>query len=150
VNVPRHRVLFRDAALLDTAAVFAMLDERDTLHDYATQFFQNHRRALTWFAVDTTAHESYTRARYDLSREKAVAAYSLLRAADVRLVRLDADDEERACAILERYADQTLSFQDALCAVIMKRLQIFKVFTFDADFWTLGFEVIPGGTAPRR
>jgi predicted nucleic acid-binding protein len=144
------RVLYDHAALLDTAAVFALLDERDALHVQATQFFEANRGALAWYAVDTTAHESYTRVRYDLTREKAFAAYALLRATDVRLVRFSVTDEEQAFAILQRYADQVLSFQDALCAAVMRRMGIFKVFTFDSDFWTMGFQVIPGVTPSRR
>jgi len=149
VNAP-SRVLYDHAALLDTAAVFALLDERDALHIDATQFFQANKTLLVWYAVDTTAHESYTRVRYDLTREKAFAAYALLRAADVRVIRFDVDDEEQACAILQKYADQTLSFQDALCAAIMRRIGLYKVFTFDSDFWTMGFQVIPGATPARR
>jgi predicted nucleic acid-binding protein len=38
------------------------------------------------------------------------------------------------------------SFHDALCAVTMHRAGIYKVFSFDSDFWTLGFEVMPGRT----
>jgi len=143
-------VLYDGAALLDTAAVFALLDDRDALHQSATQFFKANKTSLVWYAVDITAHESYTRIRYDLSREKAVAAYDLLRAEEVRVVRFGVEDEKSALELLQRFADQTLSFHDALCAAIMRRIGLYKVFTFDSDFWTMGFQVIPGTTASKR
>ena len=143
-------VLYRDAALVDTSAVFALFDETDQLHDEARRFFQTNKLGLAWYAIDTTAHESYTRVRYDLSRSKAVNAYSLLRGFCIQVVRHVPDDEEHAWLLLERYAEHALSFQDALCAAVMRRIGVFKVFTFDHDFWTMGFEVIPGLTARRR
>ena len=144
-------ILYDGAALIDTSAVFMMFDKGDAHHALAKQFFKDNSKALVWYAVDTTAHESYTRVRYDLARRQtAVEAYALLRSAGVRLVRFSPDDEEKACSLLAKYGDHVLSFHDALCAVIMKRIGIFKVFTFDADFSTLGFNVIPGTTVKRR
>jgi predicted nucleic acid-binding protein len=35
-------------------------------------------------------------------------------------------------------------------AAIMRRIGLYKVFTFDSDFWTMGFQVIPGTTASKR
>jgi hypothetical protein len=59
-----RRVLYRDAALLDTAAVFALFDERDAFHVDATQFFQTNQTTLVWFAVDTTALLRYMHKKY--------------------------------------------------------------------------------------
>ncbi len=58
-------------------------------------------------------------------------------------------DEETAVALAQKYTDKSLSFHDSLCAAVMKRLGMFRVFSFDADFWTFGFELTPGITRPR-
>jgi len=42
--------------------------------------------------------------------------------------------------------DPSEQFHDALCASVMKREGIYRVFTFDKHFWSFGFEVLPGAT----
>ena len=143
------RVVYDGAALLDTAAIYSLFDETDRLHAAAREFFTANLTTTVWFAVNTTSHECYTRIRYDLSHAKALAAFGLLRGVPIKTLPFEDADEANALQILRKYDDQALSFQDALCAAVMKRVGIYKVFTFDADFWTMGFQVIPGTTRPR-
>ena len=58
--------------------------------------------------------------------------------------RISPGDEKSALAILERFSEHAISFHDALCAAVMRRLGIYRVFTFDKDYWVMGFEVLPG------
>lgn len=71
--------------------------------------------------------------------------YRFLReSADIKLLRFGADDEVRAVTLLTQYSDHRLSFHDALCAAVMLRVGIPSIFTFDSDFYALGFIVLPG------
>ena len=74
----------------------------------------------------------------------ALAGYEFIRARDVKVLPFDQDDEDAALRSLRKYADKELSFHDALCAAVMKRNGIFKIVSFDSDFFAFGFEVIPG------
>jgi predicted nucleic acid-binding protein len=141
------RVLYEAAALIDTAAVVALFDSSDGRHEAARLFFAASECELTWFAVDATSHESYTRIRYNLNHATAAAAFGWLRSDRVRTLRFQPEDEDAALRTLKKYHDHALSFHDALCAAIMLRIGIYKVFTFDRDFWTMGFQVVPGTTA---
>jgi predicted nucleic acid-binding protein len=66
-----------------------------------------------------------------------------LRGSRVELVRYEPGDEVAAIALLEKYQEHSLSFHDALCSVVMLRLGLFQIFTYDSDFAILGFVSIP-------
>ena len=46
-------------------------------------------------------------------------------------------------SLLEKYYDKSLSFHDALCAAVMMRNKIYRIFSFDHDFRWFGFLVQP-------
>lgn len=138
------RSAYESAILLDTSAFIAVTDPEDSLHEAARAYFDAHG-SLQWFALNVTTHETYTRSRYDTGFQAASERYNSMRQ---RFLLLDfsAIDEAEAFKILEKYEEHEISFHDALCAAVMLRHGIYKVFTLDRDFWILGFEVVPGIT----
>ena len=137
--------LFEGLVLIDSSAVIALYDESEALHTTAQQFFEN-QHDLTWLALNVTSHESFTRLRYDTNLKTAIAGYQFLRSNGVRPLTFTAADEDTARRLIEKYTDKKLSFHDALCAAVMLREGIFRIFTFDSDFWAFGFQVLPGNT----
>ncbi len=93
--------------------------------------------------LNETSHETFTRARYDFGYRAAAELYAFLRERDLTVLTFDEADEAKALDVLSRYEEHTLSFHDALCAAIMLRYGIYRVFAFDKHFATLGFEVFP-------
>jgi predicted nucleic acid-binding protein len=135
--------IYAEAALLDTSVVFAKHYARDRRHRRAVDLFRDiGERGLC--ALDVTAHETFTRLRKDADLDVALAGYEFLRAHDVRLLEFEPRDEEAALASLRKYADKQLSFHDALCAAVMMRNSIYRIISFDSDFYAFGFDVIPG------
>lgn len=96
--------------------------------------------------MNATTHESYTRIRYNSDLSKALNAYDWLNSSKFQNIMFEKSDEKKAREILERYHDQTFSFHDALCAALMLRVGMYKIFSFDKHFWILGFQVVPGMT----
>lgn len=139
-------VLYGRSVLIDSSAAIALLDGRDQFHREAKAFFES-ARSLSWCAIDVTSHEAFTRVRYGLGLTAGLAHFDFLRADPITLLDFSREDEHRARQILVKFEDQKLSFHDALCAAIMKRRGIYRVFSFDRDFWILGFQVEPGVTA---
>jgi predicted nucleic acid-binding protein len=136
--------VYEHAGLIDTSAVLAVLDPRERFHGDASAYFEG-RTPIAWASLNVTAHEAYTRARYNGSTcKRACAHFDFLRQHNIRLLEFSAEDEAGARQLLLRYSDQRISFHDALCAVVMQRLGIYKVFSFDRDFLILGFELLPG------
>jgi len=102
--------------------------------------------------LKVTTHETYTRTRYNCNLELALQSYDFLRTLPFSLLDFNEEDESEARSLIEERADQKYSFHDALCAIVMKRVGIPNIFTFDKHFWTmdLGFTVFPGPTKIRQ
>lgn len=138
-------VVYEHIALVDTSAVIALHDPTDKFHAVAQQFLQTTELALV--TLNVTAHEAYTRGRYDNGLDRACAHFDFLRSSDLSRLCFTRFDEDKAYDMLVRYTDQQLSFHDALCGAVMLRKGIYKVFAFDRDFFTFGFELLPGAYA---
>lgn len=139
----------RRAILVDTSAAIALLESKDPYHHHARNYFAANKDAV-WIVVNATTHEAFTRRRYDVSLPSGLKIYNFLTHRPFKVVAFQDVDEVEAVNILKRYNDQIFSFHDALCFAIMKRIGIYRVFTFDSDFWSLGFQIEPGITFNAR
>jgi predicted nucleic acid-binding protein len=126
--------------LVDTSAVFALLDRSDAHHRAARETLEalTKRRAepvLTNFVVA----ESHALLLGRLGGE--IARTWLLRNS-WPVERVTEEDETRAKAIVGRYTDKTFSFTDATSFAAMERLGLKTVFCFDPHFRQYGFQVL--------
>ena len=137
---------FSGAILIDTSAAIALRDAADRYHVDARRFFDDPGEDVFWCCLNATSQETFTRLRYDKGFNRALEAYHFLRGGNVHHLAFDASDEARTVDLLRKYQSKVLSFHDALCASVMLRESMFRVFTFDSDFWCFGFEVLPGVT----
>lgn len=130
--------------LVDTSAVFALLDRSDVNHAAARDTLEGLRRKraeplLTNFMVAET-HALL------LSRLGGGIARSWLLGNAWPIERVTEDDESKARTILARYTDKTFSYTDATSFAVMDRLALKTVFAFDPHFRQYGFQVL--GAAP--
>lgn len=137
------RTVYEKAVLIDTSAAIALHDPAEQFHDDARRFFSR-REEFQWAVLDSTSHECFTRVRYAGQFQTAHEHYRFLRGSGFHLLRYTEEDEGEAESTLTRFSQHSLSFHDALCAAVMKRFGIYRVFTFDSDFFKLGFEIVPG------
>ena len=126
--------------LVDTSAVFALVDRSDSCHQAARDALNGlkQRRAqplLTNFIVAECHALLLGRLGGPIARRW------LLRSA-WPVERVSEDDESRAKAIIMRYADKTFSFTDATSFAVMERLGLKAVFAFDPHFRQYGFQVV--------
>ena len=134
--------LYSHIALIDSSAVIALEDSRENHHLEARRFFKA-QKGLTWAAVNVTWHETFTRIRYRRDVVSALSGFDFLRAGGIVGLNFEKADEVKARDLLIQYGDHKISFHDALCAAVMHRNGIYRIFTFDKDFWILGFQVLP-------
>ena len=140
--------LTSSAIVIDTSAVIALTNPSDKFYQQSQYFFENTRNVL-WILLNATTHETFTRLRYNIDLKTALNTYDWLRTKQFRIINFDMCDEKEARALLQKYKDQKFSFHDALCAAMMIRIGMFRIFTFDSDFWIMGFQVEPGITSPN-
>ena len=79
------------------------------------------------------------RADYGFAVEKARLIHA---SAVLRLLRPTREDELLAVNWLEKFADQKVSFTDAVSFELMRRHRITRAFTFDRHFELAGFKVL--------
>ncbi len=75
--------------------------------------------------------------RFAAERARIIHASSAL-----RILRPTHEDERAAVDWLEKFADQKVSFTDAVSFVLMRRHRISRAFTFDRHFELAGFNCL--------
>jgi uncharacterized protein len=130
---------------VDTGAFLALWLPEDGHHKAASAAWddlQAHPARLftSSFIIDETVTLLGRRAG---AKFAAARARSILASEALSLLRPDAEDERAALAAYEKYADQGVSFTDAVSFTLMRRCRIHRAFTFDAHFARAGFSVWP-------
>ena len=127
----------------DSAAYLALLDARDEHHASAvevlTRLADAHYRPFTSNAV---VFEAYSLILSAIGRTQALRFLDRLEAGPTVVLRIRAQDEERAKQILRAYEDKEYSFVDGLSFVVMERLGVTRAFTFDRHFSQYGLVVL--------
>jgi len=131
--------------LVDTSAVFALLDRSDANHATARDTLEQlKRRRAEPLLTNFLVAESHALA---LSRLGAVVARRWLLGNVWTVERVTEEDESKAVTIVGRYADKTFSYTDATSFAVMERLGLKTAFAFDPHFSQYGFQVL--GTIDR-
>lgn len=130
---------------VDTGAFLALWLPEDGHHEAAATAWDELRAHPTRmftssFIIDETVTLLGRRAG---AKFAAARARNILASESMSLLRPDAEDESAALAAYEKYADQGVSFTDAVSFSLMRRLRIHRAFTFDAHFARAGFSVWP-------
>ena len=126
--------------LVDTSAVFALVDSSDHWHTAAKAELDNLRSArsepvLTNFIV-AECHALL------LARLGSQLARNWLTNNAWTVQRITAEDEDKAISIIMQYTDKTFSYADATSFALMERLDIRKAFAFDPHFRQYGLHVV--------
>jgi predicted nucleic acid-binding protein len=141
VSIPRS--IRERWVYVDSSAYLALLDVNDANHPAALLILRwlslNRYRLYTTNALLIECHALIMSC---LGRHVAARFLQDIDASNTAIVRVRASDEARAKDIVYRYADKDFSFNDALSFIVMERLGIQRVFTFDADFAQYGFLVL--------
>lgn len=128
--------------LVDTSALFAVLDEDDPCHLRAASIWPEllDDVALLTHAYVVVETSALVQRRLGMDAVEQLHGH-LLPAIDVRPMTLGQHD--RAVARWRAAARRGLSLVDVTSFVVMEDAGIDRVFAFDDDFTHAGFEVIP-------
>lgn len=126
--------------LVDTSAVYALVDRSDRWHATARAALDDIKKARTE-PVLTNFILAECHALL-LARLGAPLARSWLTSNVWSVQRITVDDEARAIAIIARYTDKSFSYADATSFAVMERLGLRRAFAFDPHFRQYGFQVV--------
>ncbi len=126
--------------LVDTSAVYALIDRDDTYHRKAVSLLRSlPRRGLTPLLTNFIVAESHALLLSRLGPE--IARGWLLRQI-WPVERVTPEDEEKAREIIQKYVDKTFSYTDATSFAVMERLEIREAFAFDPHFRQYGLKLL--------
>lgn len=135
---------------VDTSAWYAIFDERDDEHTRATAVREAiHAGDLSYRPIYTTGHVLAELATLLLRRGHDVASRALgqiRNSPNVTVIHPDRAAFDAATTEFDRYDDHAISLVDHLTGVLADERDVNHVFSFDGDFRTLGFTVVPEDT----
>jgi predicted nucleic acid-binding protein len=126
--------------LVDTSAVYALLDRGDGWHEAAVHTLQSLKAArteplLTNFIVAECHALCLARLGPEVARKWLLGNVWPAE-------RVTEEDEARARTIVGQYSDKTFSYTDATSFAVMERLGLRRAFAFDPHFQQYGFQVV--------
>lgn len=130
---------------VDTGAWLALVDRSDGLHRQAVSTLPDVLRPDSRLVTtNLVIAESYTLIRRRIGHHAAVSFLDSLRTSP-HLERVYSDQRLELAAeeILRRYADQPLSYVDAVSFAVMQAENMSEAFAFDHHFRVAGFTTVP-------
>jgi len=132
--------------LVDTSAIYALIDSSDAWHESATRHLEKLRHSrieplLTNFIVAECHALLLSRLGAPIARKWVLGNIWAIECITV-------EDEEKAKEIIRRYTDKTFSYTDTTSFSVMERLRIRQAFAFDLHFKQYGFQVIGPQASP--
>ena len=129
------------SVLVDSSALYALLDADDRNHGSARRFLQTEGSRTRFVTHQYVIVETIALVQRRIGIEAVRAIGRLLDIVDLRPV--DRDLHDRALTALLGAQRQQISFVDWTSFTLMRDLGLRVAFTFDRDFVDQGFEVIP-------
>lgn len=127
-------------ALVDTSAVYALIDRDDANHRKAVSILRSlPRRGLTPVLSNFIVAESHALL---LSRLGSQVARDWLLKQIWPIEPVTSVDESKAREIIQRYEDKTFSYTDATSFAVMERLGLNEAFAFDVHFRQYGLKLL--------
>jgi uncharacterized protein len=126
--------LSRMKIYIDTGAFFALSDSRDRFHRRASAYARQTRGVHRFVTSSYVVVESWLLIRNKLGYNAALDFLERVRRGGAQVVEVNGDDLDQSAKILATWSDQQFSLVDAVSFVLMERLNVETVFSFDEHF----------------
>ncbi|MBS3909215.1 MAG: PIN domain-containing protein [Actinobacteria bacterium] len=130
---------------LDTSGLVALLSSKDKNHAAAERFWDwLLTQPMAVYLTDYIFDETYTALRSCLGHKVASGFGELVfESSALNLIFIDEGLLNAAWEVARKYSDKTYSFTDCTSFVVMERLALDAVFTFDRHFAQYGLTAKP-------
>jgi len=130
---------------IDTSALIALSDSRDTNHERAVQHLRDSLASGTRFTLGKPVLiEFIDGVTKRVGKDKAVKELTtILESKVVSVVSETSSDWANALSYFCKHKDRRVDLTDALSFSLMERMKIGTAFTFDSDFEAHGFRIAP-------
>ncbi len=129
----------RTESYVDTSALIAFLDSTDSYHPLFRRLFSDPPALVTSALVIVEGHGWFLR-RYD--HRKALTFLNIIQELPIRISGFDESEQEKAKAIVKKFADQKLTLADAHGLVIMKTERITTCWSTDRHLGLTGAALV--------
>lgn len=128
---------------VDSSAIIALSDRKDEFFLQAIDW-RNLHRTSGFCTSNIVFIESMGWIRHKRGKRLAVqTGNNILFGSGISVERVRQDDEVEAWQLFNKVDGRGLSMVDCTTLILMKRLKIKEIFTFDSDFKKFGFKVYP-------
>jgi predicted nucleic acid-binding protein len=129
--------------LFDTSGFFALVDERDPMHDKAVAWIETHRKRTRPVSTESVVGETCTLL---VARKRPHLVVRFLDYVDssAALLLVNPDDTllRAAKAMIRQQAEQGYSFVDCISFCLMKERGMRNAFTRDTHYRKAGFSAL--------
>jgi predicted nucleic acid-binding protein len=127
--MPGHSVI------VDTSALYALVDADDVHHGEATRYLRQLGRNVSLEIVDTTLMEALTLIKRRLGADVASQTLQAIQGSSrYRTVRLTEEERREMWRLFEQYADKQWSPFDCASLAVARARKIQEAFAFDVHF----------------
>lgn len=123
--------------LVDTGALYALIDRRDTHHSAAKEFYETVAGAEPLVLPCPVLTEAWMLTKRRLGLACADRIWESVVSGAFRLLETDQLLLEEALEIERKYADSEFGLVDCVCFALCERLKIHRVFTFDRKHFSM-------------
>lgn len=130
-------------AFVDTGALYALADARDTAHGRAVAFYRTGAFPLLTTSLIFVETMSLLTKRRGKSLALEVGRW-MLASERLEIVHVDDALQREAWALFETHADKAWDLVDCVSFTVMRLNGIEEAFGFDRHFAQAGFRLVPG------
>jgi len=135
---------------VDTSAFIALTFSKDSFHSKGVSWWEDNKKE-SFVTTNIVAIETLGWIRYKCGKRIAIeAGERFYSGQDLNIIKVSPDDEKEAWKSFKKLNGDGISMVDCASFVVMKRLKIKKVFTFDKDFEKVGFTLLPNSRSGRE
>ncbi len=130
--------------IVDTSALYALVDRRDLHHQQAVAYLKSVATARTLIMSNHVFDESMTLVKLRLGMASALQLGMRLRNSKlIEVVIFGAAEEQAVWRIFTKFQDKEWSYTDCSCLALAQQRKTDRAFTFDHHFRQMGLQMEP-------